>query len=573
MIQAFKATSSTYARSLEDRAADVVSVKDFGALGNSGNDTVAINAALAVLGAHGAGTLLFPGSSAVYVYNGTLAVPKGVHLQGDGMPSTNSAFAPTLLINAGTSAAVTITDGSARIEHLRILNNGGTGIGVYANQQLVMEHTVVNGFVKTNLLIEAATGTYPYYSVISDSSFTNSQEHGAVIGNGANAVTIRDCRFFWNGFTGAGGTGTSTQMDGLFVGISYNPNGVAIYGPQSVAVTGGDASYNSRYGWNFDTMGQAPNVQPGYSELNKSDGTGGTLYQYQAHVGNAVYGSFISFGSIDAPAIRAEAAYYRVTHPSTILAGGTWVPQAKDNGDPIGVFNLANLKLYLAQTSTGVLYFGPSASGTDMALLGSSTTTLTIGGNTYKLLIQPDVVALPQVYYQVGGSANYKRYLSTDPGTSACTLGDVVWNASPGSWNAPLGWVCVVGGGSGTWGPIGMVGASSDVPTTLTYTTSTPMTPNCGYGRYKYFLVNATDGSAMTIANGTTLCLGGGFLTFKFKNTSGGAMGAITWGSMYHFAGGVTSTNPGNGYSRIVQFGCDVNACYEAFRSTADIAN
>ena len=78
-----------------------------------------------------------------------------------------------------------------------------------------------------------------------------------------------------------------------------------------------------------------------------------------------------------------------------------------------------------------------------------------------------------------------------------------------------------------------------------------------------------TDTSAFTIANPPLVS--GGRVVFDIKNSSGGTMGALTWGS-----GGVmllagAFTNPASTKRRTISFYCDGTNWVETGRSAADI--
>lgn len=62
------------------------------------------------------------------------------------------------------------------------------------------------------------------------------------------------------------------------------------------------------------------------------------------------------------------------------------------------------------------------------------------------------------------------------------------------------------------------------------------------------------------------------YLTYIFKNLSGGAAGAVTWNAVFHLVGAWTA--PANAKASIIQFVWDhtYSVWVETFRSTADIA-
>jgi len=100
---------------------------------------------------------------------------------------------------------------------------------------------------------------------------------------------------------------------------------------------------------------------------------------------------------------------------------------------------------------------------------------------------------------------------------------------------------------------------------TLTYAAS--MTPNMHLGRIIRIVV--TDGNAMTIANPTNLTVGPPVYV-EIVNASGGAMGTITWGSMYKMS---AWTNPANGFSRTVGFLWDTVHLIQLGQTGVDVPN
>lgn len=64
------------------------------------------------------------------------------------------------------------------------------------------------------------------------------------------------------------------------------------------------------------------------------------------------------------------------------------------------------------------------------------------------------------------------------------------------------------------------------------------------------FTITATNGTGFTIANPTN-AVGGQLLMIQVKNTSGGALGTITWDTLYKMA---SFTKPANGFNRTVTF-------------------
>jgi hypothetical protein len=85
------------------------------------------------------------------------------------------------------------------------------------------------------------------------------------------------------------------------------------------------------------------------------------------------------------------------------------------------------------------------------------------------------------------------------------------------------------------------------------------------------FDVVATDGVPFAIMNPVN-AISGQRITIRIKNTSGGALGAVTWQSAYKLAG--AWVNPADGHSRSITFLYDsTGAAAEMYRSAADVPN
>lgn len=99
----------------------------------------------------------------------------------------------------------------------------------------------------------------------------------------------------------------------------------------------------------------------------------------------------------------------------------------------------------------------------------------------------------------------------------------------------------------------------------LTYGTSVAVTAN----RARTFKVTPTDGVAFTILNPTGGVVGK-IITIRVHNTTGGALGAVTWDTAYKLA---AWTNPATGFSRSISFEFDGSAWIECGRTTTDVPN
>jgi hypothetical protein len=104
---------------------------------------------------------------------------------------------------------------------------------------------------------------------------------------------------------------------------------------------------------------------------------------------------------------------------------------------------------------------------------------------------------------------------------------------------------------------------------TVTYVAS--MTPNCRDG--DIFVITATNSTAFTI-NAATNGVNGMVIKITVRNTSGGALGTITWDPLYKMS---AWTNPATGFSRTVEFYYDTTygsgANWIQSSQTVDIPN
>ncbi len=83
-----------------------------------------------------------------------------------------------------------------------------------------------------------------------------------------------------------------------------------------------------------------------------------------------------------------------------------------------------------------------------------------------------------------------------------------------------------------------------------------------------YFPVAVTNTTAFTMAE-PTAPFSGQLITIQITNSSGGAMGTITWNAAFKLAGAFT--NPATGYSRLIQFICNNGTWFEVSRTANDV--
>lgn len=371
-------------RSGRDKMRDSVSVIDFGAVGDgTADDSSAFLNAIAT-------------KRRVFVPAGTYKITQKLVINeggliGDTWGTGGSASRSRLIfynLTSTTAGAIeqdwaTYQNSSVHLENLEIIAsswNGVTGClgyGLNITGRVIARNVWVGGFAKTGVFLHntASDGQAPYYSLLENLHSEYNGGHGILVGPGANACTFINPVCRWNG-TPSYLTAPSVagNFDGFLVKFDGDGNpGAAFFSavPQQVSVIGGDCSYNSRYGWNFDSVYDTA-AFPGYAEGNLQSAPG------QARVGPSCYHSLIAFQAISGrdsgincsgPASGADFGGTR------IFAGGRDLGAADSNTDT-SRSNLANARR--------ISYFGADgtyANATYIATDSSGNATLTAAGS------------------------------------------------------------------------------------------------------------------------------------------------------------------------------------------------
>ena len=210
------ATGSTTSRSLKDRFADTVNVKDFGAVGDGvTNDTAAIQAAIAKAESNSGGVVYFPDQ--YYILTSRIEIPSGVTLRGRGCdewepiyPSRPKKWNGTNLIFKGTGTKQVQFDGITSAQHGGGWREDPDNLGSYLK---------LTSFQNSN-----ASGAAPA---------TNRQFSVAVSNKeGARYIGVADLRIVnWSGVDGRSGHSdrNSTSLgDAWDIGLLLNNSEYAI---------------------------------------------------------------------------------------------------------------------------------------------------------------------------------------------------------------------------------------------------------------------------------------------------------------------------------------------------------
>jgi hypothetical protein len=216
VISPITAAGSTTARNLDDRFADVVNVKDFGAVGDGvTDDTAAIQAAIT---AANGGTVFFPKGN--YLTSATLLCDKiGASIIGD------SAGVSTIRATHTTGAVVRFTRRFSNIKNIAITSSGSraaatnpTGFGVQFECEDVPDSTTIRmqACVCENVSVQNQPGTAFYWvgpanqGSVMQSCYANANRgHGFVQDRGqlsgrinlaltSGCMTIDTCLFYFN---------------------------------------------------------------------------------------------------------------------------------------------------------------------------------------------------------------------------------------------------------------------------------------------------------------------------------------------------------------------------------------
>lgn len=201
-----------------------------------------------------------------------------------------------------------------------------------------------------------------------------------------------------------------------------------------------------------------------------------------------------------------------------------------------------------------VLITNPAIKGTTDSCIQFQTGTAnneisggSLAGGSYGIITAGTAIATAKNVTTTGqGSGQYFAF-----GTSLLTVRSPVISATPAAYGNDAG--------------AKVLAATTGREFALPYSASIDTDAQLG----DVAIITATNNSAFTL-NSPTNNRAGQRLTYRIRNTSGGALGAVTWG-----AGFVLSawTSPATGFNRSITFKYDGSLYVEESRTTADIPN
>lgn len=512
-------------RSAMAKMRDVISVKDFGAVGDgSTDDTAAIQAAINSTGstADRQHTVEIP--EGTYKVTSTLSVPEGVALVGAGAWKSKLEFGSytgteILFVNGGTYdyppilkdfaihgngvAINTAATSGAHIENIWF--SSATGIQIPGTADLVIRN---NFFDYGSVGIDVTATTEANNILISDNHFIG-------MAYGIQFKNVRDLRIIGNAFRGD----TATLMHILSISASNTSKNVLISANTFYMATPPSTSVAVKL------LGTLTGVQFLNNLIDGSQAEGilsdsGTLTgiviadnQFKNTTGNTISIS----STADQVAIRNNlflsginkaALYWRSTGAATFSGNDIWH----------------------ANGVAGVGLNGAAVDVDNASLFVARNNTISTAVPTYGFLIRSSVTLSDTNFNYVSGPS----------------VGNV------GLFNT--GWV-----GADFEGKI--------VPLRVVLAYSATIATDARTGNA--FSITATNGTAFTVSNPSNLSTGQRVL-YTIRNTSGGALGVITWGATFKMP---AWTSPATANSRSAEFIYDGTNLVELWQSAADVPN
>lgn len=511
-----QAGTGATARTVQGKLRDTVSVKDFGAVGNGvADDTAAVQAAFNYAISLQANTFS-GGSGGVTIY-----FPRGIYNVTDLTLAPASGLISTSIAGEGRSSeliykgiggtCLTIKNNNLfRIVGLMVINNStGTNTGIKLQ-------TTTSGSSSTNALLQN----------VQILGFAENLVIGSATDNAASEVLCMNVTI----------GGQSVATNGIVVrGSTPNTNSLSLHFINCAVNT---CTYAFQYSGSTSTS----NNSLTFTGFEASDCDVDFRFDTPCHVtinGHHSEGSTVGWKLIETASGTAACP------PMYMSFDNANCPQAS------GV--------------NSVLAWPGSYSFNSIELQGSG---LTVGdaasGNRYQLNITGKI--LPITYATGSQSVIFVNQLpASSSGTNNQSVGDLAMDYydTTGTKRTLLTW-------DYTQSPLltGLKFGTQWAQTQVAPTYGTTVNIDASLG--SFFTVTATNSTAFLIAaptNGQE----GQTITIRVRNTSGGALGAISWASAYKKA---AFTAPANGFSRAITFEyIGAFTWVETSQTSADIPN
>lgn len=515
--------TGSVSRSLASKLSDTVSVKDFGAVcDGTTDDATKVQAALTAMGALG-GTLLFPGDTKVAsaltltVTSGkTLFIDLGghkltlAHTSGVGLTIDGNSFRrQPLVISNGTISGNT--------------TSGVTGVKVLNAIQFTARDLLVTGFTGTSQVVWLLDGTED--SEFSSVNFLENNNTGTIaldLTNNANANKYSNVQFQNNTTAIRIRNGSSGNwFSDCLIQSNVATNAVVV---QSLT-----ADTNTAI---TDTV-----FERCWFENNGDSTANASSVAFTADVGRTIaYTRFIS------------------NHFNGNVTGASGVAfRFSGAGTPAGV---------ITTVGNNILNYAAAQSG------------LANGSYGWTSINDDDHLGTLQATVSLAYPGQNKGITFAPTGASKKWL---IYGGSPADNDGKLEFFDLTAGAEilrygGTWvfpKDISMSAAR------ITFAQSAPsygVTVAINAGAGDQFTITATNGVGFTVSNPINAPGSGNGqrIQIRVKNTSGGALGALTWDTLYKLS---AWAQPANGQSRSIDFVWDGTNWVEAARTPADVPN
>lgn len=444
-------------------------VKWFGAKGDGSTDDTT-----AIVAAHATGfPVFYPAVTDAYICNQQIDLTQGGMI-GESYGTVGGAKRSMIRFGGGIStrgALITKIDtqvGRPRISDMFLgaaswdVSTGVRCNGLDIEAPVYIDNVTVSGFYGHGAFFHNdANGNGPYESWVRNLKAQYSRQHGILVGTGANVITFVNPEGKWNGAPAFNTAPTvAGSYDGFYVDVDgdANPAGAYLsYTPEGLTVIGGDASYNSRYGWNFDALRNSTSVFPAYAEGNLVGSS------KQVRIGADVQTTTISFAVVaNGLAGLQNDATFTSYHPTLrvtiagrrVIFGGINYDLREDAGGSQSIRltqNGSDLTLLLQNGTPDGTAIASSGYGSVTTLYGGGSYAWGLGSGSHHMNIAANDIRLPQTYYRKTstgwGSATQLRTMSSAmPTSGSYTAGAFVENSnkqvlgSAGSYYTIFGW-------------------------------------------------------------------------------------------------------------------------------------
>lgn len=469
--------SGATTRTTQNKLRDIVSVKDFGAVGDADpttgagtDDTTAIQAAINSTGATGDRQLTVYFPPGTYRFT-TLTVHEGVELRGAGTWKTKlhsvSASTAITFSSGGTfdfppivsdmaihqSGAACIDTGSVSGGIIRdCWFSGTTGVQIPGTADIQISRCYFDG--TTNGI--AFTAPSEANNVEINSNHFTGNAFGITLKN------VRDVRIVGNAFRGDNShsihilfssSGTCTDVL-VAANTFYTASGSPQVGAAGSLMVKLDSVVDCLAidGNNFDgCLGEAIFCEAGTATNisicnNQFKNIGGDVISF-TNTGNGVSIRNNNFNS----GISDKAVKFNVGTDGNIEIQGNRVRSANTaltasfDGAAFDI-NQATLAVLSDNvlTSTTMVYGILIRSGVAKAIINNNHVQGATTSN-YSINVNPEKTLSAQSFY-----GNNVSYFNAAPSTGTWVRGDIVWNIEPSAAGTP-GWVCTASGSPGTW--------------------------------------------------------------------------------------------------------------------------